>query len=43
LSDGQDLAHIVKTISGKYGVQSEVVRADTNELIGQLRAAKLWT
>ena len=42
LSRGQDLADIVTKIAGKYGVKDEVVRADANELIGQLRAAKLW-
>jgi hypothetical protein len=40
---GHDLAHIVATIAGKYGVRCDVVRADVDELIGQLRAAKLWT
>jgi Coenzyme PQQ synthesis protein D (PqqD) len=42
LQQGDSLSHIVETIASRYGVKEERVRRDVTELIGELRAAKLW-
>ncbi len=42
LRRGDSIPHIVGMIAGKYRVEEEIVRRDVSELIGELRAAKLW-
>ncbi len=43
LHQGEVLPQIVGTIASKYGVEEEIVRRDVSELIGELRAARLWS
>ena len=42
LHRGDVLSQIVGTIADKYRVEEEIVRRDVSELIGELRAARLW-
>ncbi len=42
LSRGDSIPRIVGTIADKYRVEEETVSRDVSELIGELRAAKLW-
>lgn len=43
LHEGDSIAHIVGTIANKYAVEEEIVRRDVSELIGELRASRLWS